>query len=835
MRLTLKFWKWFKKPDEAGITDMIVPEAVAQSKTIAKRVIAYKDPKITEFVKRVPYYIDINSHEIGDLVRLKNDALALITDVGNRKFPLIISPYRSDLPSLLDKLNIVREHQQLVNTDWPLQSDPRFKEKLQRIFANLGLRPEGANHIDPEACFKNSESIELKYYQKIVSTYSIYGPYRGVLVVHSMGTGKTCTAIAAIDNFLAFCKLEQETLNTSDPISDPVKIKEIHEIPVTARKQRRGPGLSSRKSLAAEAVAGGEVTPASVVSTLRRQKKIAPHIGGGATKQASRIFVVIPPRASLEQNFRSELSRCPSKIKEMILAQREKGSKDASAATNRIINQNMTIISYVTLSNRLKKGLLTIENCLLILDEAHNFLEPPKQFAAAYNYLYGIIKKTQNCKLILLTGTPIYKSVTDLPRLLNLLKRSNEEKFPETEDAFFKKYFTGNRINAREFGNDLKGYISYYDAENDLSVFAKKVDMMPIITHVTDDHYKKWLESRKTENNAYGFGDTLPPMADLVTVKNTKFKSPVSGYFKRSSAMTNVPLSYRKPGKFPLKFAAVVDQIMKYPKEKHFVFSRHAASGANALGDYMEQVHGWDRMSNNKLDHGSHPPTYFNTMSKELNELKNKKNSVSSGGPVEPFVSTSEKQSIIRRNLKKPYMGFVIANKLTTRRDIGYDQLLFNDTEDNVDGKLCRVFIADENFSEGMSLLNCLNVHILDEPYSYQALRQVMARAVRYCSHKQLKFPWEVKIFRYHASLDDTHPMTDDLIKNYSDQSQNILQQIIDTMVDNSIEAGFTNLHKRAKDEAVSSVPHTHKSMWQRFMELFRKKKDLAMSIKEQS
>lgn len=66
-------------------------------------------------------------------------------------------------------------------------------------------------------------------------------------------------------------------------------------------------------------------------------------------------------------------------------------------------------------------------------------------------------------------------------------------------------------------------------------------------------------------------------------------------------------------------------QYIIYPKQKHFVFSRHAAQGANALGEDLEQELGWDRMSNNKQDHGSHPPQNFNPLARELTALKAKK------------------------------------------------------------------------------------------------------------------------------------------------------------------------------------------------------------------
>ena len=862
MRITLQFWKWFRSSESENVEQLIVPEYIATGKTLAKRVIVYKDPEITKFVQRVPYYIDKNSHEIGDLVRLRNDALALITDVGGRKFPLFISPYRSDLVSLLDKLNLIREHQMLMNAEWPLQNDPRFREKLQSLFSSFGFRPEGRNKVDPEACFKQTENITLKYYQKIVSTYAIYGPYRGCAVIHSMGTGKTCTAIAAIDNFLAFHKIEEETSNKSDPISDPSKIQALNEAASTIKKTKRAmkreilnepqatdddledidhlpiktiekiaavektqehrtspprrrsakPKISAPKAKVSDinSYLNGSATPAALVSASKSSAN-GMYLKGGAIRTPPKVFFVIPPSANLEQNFRSELARCPSKIRDMILAQREKGSKmDPVQAANRIINQNVNIISYVSLSNRLKKNILSLEDSLLVLDEAHNFLEPPKQYAHAYNYLYDAIKKTKECKILLLTGTPIYKSVTDLPRLLNLLKRDSEMKFPETEDAFYRKYFKGNNIDARVFIDDIKGYISYYDAEGDLSYFARKIELLPIITHVTDDHYKRYLESRKTENKSYGFGEKTPNVQELVLSKNPKFKSPISGYFKRSSAMTNVPISYRKHDKWPAKFAAVADQIAKYPNEKHFVFSRHTAQGSNAFGEYLEQELGWDRMSNNKYDHGSRPPTAYNPLNKELYALKAQK--------LDPEARKAQKARLIKQHLKKPYHGFVVANKATSQKELAYDKDLYNDTDFNVDGKLCRVFIVDERFSEGLSLLNTLNVFLLEPPYSFQAYRQIIARAVRNCSHLQIPHDkWQVKIHRYIADLDDEHETSDGVLAQYSAAAQAVLQQIIDQMMAGSIEAGFTNI---GASTALIKTKHT---LWQRLLDLVKR------------
>jgi hypothetical protein len=50
------------------------------------------------------------------------------------------------------------------------------------------------------ACKERPDKLETFYYQKLVRDYMArYSPYRGLLVYHGLGTGKTCTAIAAAE------------------------------------------------------------------------------------------------------------------------------------------------------------------------------------------------------------------------------------------------------------------------------------------------------------------------------------------------------------------------------------------------------------------------------------------------------------------------------------------------------------------------------------------------------------------------------------------------------------------------------------------------------------
>ena len=65
------------------------------------------------------------------------------------------------------------------------------------------------------------------------------------------------------------------------------------------------------------------------------------------------------------------------------------------------------------MSNRVKKGIIKLDDSLFILDESHNLLYPPTRYKDQYDYLVTKIKQANNIKVLLLTATPVFKSLTD--------------------------------------------------------------------------------------------------------------------------------------------------------------------------------------------------------------------------------------------------------------------------------------------------------------------------------------------------------------------------------------------------------------------------------------
>ena len=67
---------------------------------------------------------------------------------------------------------------------WMSRSDPSFASHIRKVIASDGFATEG-------------ESLER--HQHVVKRFLVGSPYRGLLVFHGLGSGKTCAAISAME------------------------------------------------------------------------------------------------------------------------------------------------------------------------------------------------------------------------------------------------------------------------------------------------------------------------------------------------------------------------------------------------------------------------------------------------------------------------------------------------------------------------------------------------------------------------------------------------------------------------------------------------------------
>ena len=101
----------------------------------------------------------------------------------------------------IESNNPYREKEQHV---FPLQTRLSFQDDIYQLYSSFESKKIPESSIDYNACDKIAAgqlgAVEMYEYQKFVREYMRQAsPYRGLLVYHGLGSGKTCSAIAAAE------------------------------------------------------------------------------------------------------------------------------------------------------------------------------------------------------------------------------------------------------------------------------------------------------------------------------------------------------------------------------------------------------------------------------------------------------------------------------------------------------------------------------------------------------------------------------------------------------------------------------------------------------------
>ena len=114
-----------------------------------------------------------------------------------------------------------------------------------------------------------------------------------------------------------------------------------------------------------------------------------------------------------------------------------------------------------------------LDNTLLIVDEVHNLTKNDYGLA-----LKKIIANSKNLKLVLLSATPMKNLADDIIEIINYLRPLNDQ---IRRDKIFNNPQFGYLLDIKEDGleylkNNINGYISYYRGAHPL-LFAKQIDI----------------------------------------------------------------------------------------------------------------------------------------------------------------------------------------------------------------------------------------------------------------------------------------------------------------------------------------------------------------------
>jgi hypothetical protein len=117
---------------------------------------------------------------------------------------------------------------------------------------------------------------------------------------------------------------------------------------------------------------------------------------------------------------------------------------------------------------------------------------------------------------------------------------------------------------------------------------------------------------------------------------------------------------------------------------------------------------------------------------------------------------------------------------------------------ENKDGSVVKIIMISPAGAEGLSLKNTRQVHIM-EPYWHEVrIKQMVGRAIRLCSHKDLpKDQRVVEVFRYKSirSTSNKKLTADQLIESMARNKEGLLQSFEDAIKEASIDCELYKAH----------------------------------------
>jgi superfamily II DNA or RNA helicase len=698
----------------------------------------------------------INDENYVDVTIKDNKIVEEIDDYNNKK----ITDSESDLEK--SESDIAIKFKKNKNFGYPKTDDPNFQSKIyskrEFYYYKLPDRPNLANYKDIEEYRKKIciPSGQLLEHQALLSNFiNPDTPYRGLLVFHGTGTGKTCAAIAIGEKF----KQQVQRYGTQVYILVP------------------GPLLKDNwKDHLIKCTGDTYIRANENLVYLNEEDR--EKIKKQAIQNAIQYYKIMSYRSFYRRVLGEKIIEKKviegNKIK-VSYKKTEEGDFERDISMDRLHNLN---------------------NSLIIVDEAHNLT------GNAYGEaLMKIIKNSINLKVVLCTATPMKNLADDIIELMNFLRPPES---PLERDLIFSSN-KNHLMELKEGGLDYikkmcSGYVSHLRGADPMT-FAEKVEMgekpkglyFTKITRCIMDKFqyeayeaakKLAIEEadaldRKSEAVANfvfpGLDDDRKKLIGLYGREGLNtLKNQLKNHYEKINKMVATDiLGISKPNEefininentknitgailkkqylkyFSTKFYQALDDIDnnlfsnkgKGESRTGFVYSNLVKIGIEIFQEILIQ--------NGYLEFDENPNNYQvkeNTICYHcgISHKEHKDSESHKFHPATFMVVTGQSSEESAEVISEDKDNKKIINSY------------FNNIE-NKDGKLIKLVLGSKVMNEGISLANVSTVQILDVYFNFGRVDQVIGRAIRWCSHYKLMseenpFP-KVKVFKYAVCL----------------------------------------------------------------------------------
>jgi superfamily II DNA or RNA helicase len=489
---------------------------------------------------------------------------------------------------------------------------------------------------------------------------------------------------------------------------------------------------------------------------------------GERWKRRRRILAVLP--AALKENFRNELrSQCAgneylTSAERHALTTFEPGSVEYRAIiarSDKRIDRHYTILSYNKFVELYENNELNLARTLLIVDEVQNMVSEGGRY---YDTLYRAIHEAPpDLRAVLLSATPMFDKPIEIALTLNLLRLPKPlPTGPEFDRTFVESIPQRNGTvkkrakNLDMFASMIRGYVSYFRGASPAAF--PNMNMRVVRCPMGDFQLRSYLAVSEIEE------------ASLMRPLRGEIEDLPNNFFLGTRIISNIAFPNKRIGEhgwesldaktlenleqFSSKFIAMLRRIRR-TRGPVFVYSNFKEYGGIRSFARILKLAGWSDYSEDGVG--------------------NKRFAIWSGDV--PGRMREEIRSVFNR-------------------------------PNNADGSQIKIILGSPSIKEGVSFMNVRQVHIMEPYWNRSRIEQVIGRASRFCSHKNLpEDEREVDVYIYAAVHEQIKLSIDEYILNISVQKDELIKQFERALKGAAVDCRLNRIMNQFEEVPIKCAP----------------------------
>jgi len=603
---------------------------------------------------------------------------------------------------------MVRYYPQIKENDF--ETNTCNKKEFKKYIYKKGHNNNKSNNSNSIAnLLKDKISYnELSPHQQFLVNYiNPNTPYKGMLIYHETGTGKTCTAISIAENFKEDLKKKNKKINVLCAAHVAKIFKETMLEKNTSSFQCTGNTYYDE-----------------IYDRHMQQKELE--------KRVNDFY-----QFETYDNFGKEFLRNIFDI-------------DKTDKIPKNINEEIKMT--------IKKK---YSHSFFILDEAHNFrsnFNTSSNDKAHHKAIDFISTYADNVKILFLTATPMFDTPVEIVWILNVLIRINKDNITELDNTIFKNIQGKNYLLTNEGTKKLvramRGKVTYYKAGHPDNFPIKLLEESTLkFEYPKYDYDNKKISSNITESlNTINIKLTFSKMSDAhYNIINNAYinKNIIKDEYTAKDSFHTLQKQLHNVSWF--------NSINEYFESENKIVFETKINKDNVLKNLKKYAPKIDNMINQIIDMSSNGIAFIYSQYVDAGVkpivLALEYNGFSKYDPE----NNSSHLKINKNREKREKRGnyIVITSDVAFRAKDEYINIA--KSPKNASGDIIRVIVISKCANEGMDFKYIRQVHILEPDFHFSDIEQAVGRAIRTNSHKELSEEKRNCTIYYHSTVYPDH------------------------------------------------------------------------------